>query len=108
MVPDFELWARFFKFAEVYTTYVPLGGICNHTGQDVFLAAYTSMAKKIWLKHYGKSSGRLYRRFCGILLAFNALWTSLKHHQLKIVEYNFKDEQWQIQEITIRLVADMV
>jgi glycosyltransferase involved in cell wall biosynthesis len=90
LVPDFELWARFFKYSEIFTTSVPLGGICTHPGQEEGLYDYFSVGKSIWSKYYRNDR---------IPLLLRRLFSPFKKDRMKIVEYNFEKEQWQTKQI---------
>lgn len=100
-VPDFELWARFFKYAEVYTTSVPLGGFCKHSGQNLSLREYLSIGKKIWRKYY-------YNNNTPPFLFIRILRSHLKKQHMWIVEYNFETGSWQTRRIYAKVFPKMV
>lgn len=56
---DFELWARFFQFAEIYGVLVPLGAFRAHGDQRSVLesTAYFDEVKRAWRAHAGASRG---------------------------------------------------
>jgi len=95
-VPDFELWARFFKYDEVYTTSVPLGGICAHPGQDLASHKYLSVGKNIWRKYFYNNRTPL---------LFKVLRSWFKKHRMQTVEYNFETGQWQIKQISAKIFS---
>lgn len=98
MVPDFELWARFFKYAEVYTTSVPLAGSRKHPGQDLFSHDYISVGKNIWRKYFCHSkTPPLFRKWR----------SSFKKHRMPTVEYNFETGQWQIKQIYAKIFSEI-
>lgn len=53
LAADFELWSRFFKFAEIYSTLTPLGCFRKHPNQitERHLDEYYKEAKKALSKH---------------------------------------------------------
>lgn len=60
LAADFELWARFFKFAELYSVDTPLGGFRGHGDQKTNLqrGAYQSEAMEILRAAGGGAPGR--------------------------------------------------
>jgi glycosyltransferase involved in cell wall biosynthesis len=58
---DFELWARFFKFAELYGVATILAGFRLHSDQKTahHLAAYTEEAERALRRHGGRPYGHL-------------------------------------------------
>lgn len=98
-VPDFDLWARFYKYAEVYTTSVPLGGICKHAGQDLPSQRYIFAGKSIWRKYFSDSR---------LPFILRVLRSCFKKQRMKTVEYNFKAGQWQTKQICTRIFSDSV
>jgi glycosyltransferase involved in cell wall biosynthesis len=75
---DFDLWARFFEKAELYTVDTPLGGFRRHENQKtaINLEGYLTEAKEVLrrygLKPYGRTES-MYRRFLSILIGNSAL-----------------------------------
>jgi glycosyltransferase involved in cell wall biosynthesis len=61
LAADFELWARFFKHADLYTVPVPLGGFRHHGDQRSLTQAeqYITEVKKILAAYGGRSMGSL-------------------------------------------------
>jgi len=61
LAADFELWARFFQQADLYTVAVPLGGFRVHQGQRsvVNQAQYQSEAQRVLSTYGGRSMGTL-------------------------------------------------
>ena len=60
LAADFELWARFFKYAELYAVDTPLGGFRGHGNQKTHLqrGAYENEAKEILRGAGGGVPGR--------------------------------------------------
>jgi hypothetical protein len=58
---DFELWARFYEYAELWGAETPLGGFRIHGNQKTAhsIDAYIEEAKQILKLHGGKPSGKL-------------------------------------------------
>ncbi len=58
---DFDLWARFFKLAELYTVETPLAGFRHHDGQKTAggATAYKRDALNILIGHGGRPRTRL-------------------------------------------------
>lgn len=58
---DFELWARFYKYAELWGVKTPLGGFRRHENQKTahYMDLYIKEATQILKLHGGKPSGRL-------------------------------------------------
>lgn len=103
VVPDFELWARFWKYASVYTTSVPLGGIRTHSGQEISHRIGLSVGKKVLLEYYGKHSGKFYQILFEKLLLCRILLSYLRKHRMHLVEYNFDTEKWFTRRARARL-----
>lgn len=61
LASDFELWARFYKFTELYGVNTPLGGFRAHKDQRTahFLNDYIQEARKVLLDYGGKPPGRV-------------------------------------------------
>jgi len=57
---DFELWARFYKFSELYGIPIPLGGFRRHKSQKSAngMDNYVQEAKKVFLDYGGRPYGR--------------------------------------------------
>ena len=57
---DFELWARFYRHAELYGVGTPLGGFRLHGEQKTahHAAAYLQQAKEAFFKHGGRPPGK--------------------------------------------------
>lgn len=81
---DFDLWARFFKHAELYGVGTPLGGFRKHKTQKTFLHpdAYIEEAKQVFLRHGGRPYGRLESFVRPRLLRY---LPSLFHRMLRLV-----------------------
>jgi glycosyltransferase involved in cell wall biosynthesis len=107
LVPDFELWMRFSRYAEIYTTPVPLGGICRHPSQESFLKKAISVGRNIWLKYYGKDYGKCCTSANKAMSLLRVLHSCLRKYQMKIVDYDFKTGQWQIRQIKGRLFYEI-
>ena len=58
---DFELWARFYKFSELYGVAIPLGGFRRHKNQKTasFMDNYVQEAQKTFFKYGGRPYGRV-------------------------------------------------
>jgi hypothetical protein len=58
---DFELWARFYRHAELYSVTTPLGGFRIHPDQKTarHLAAYAKEARDVLTRAGGRPPGRL-------------------------------------------------
>jgi glycosyltransferase involved in cell wall biosynthesis len=58
---DFELWARFFKLADLYGVSTPIAGYCLHPGQktDILADEYMQEARRALAQHGGRPYGRL-------------------------------------------------
>lgn len=97
LIPDFELWARFFKHAEVYATHTPLGGIREHPGQNKSLRRGFNVGRKV-LKKYYKADFILLRAF----LSF------FKRHPMQVVEYNFHAQRWYTKKIKVYVFEDII
>ncbi|HZG38663.1 MAG TPA: glycosyltransferase family 2 protein [Nodosilinea sp.] len=61
LAADFELWARFFQHADLYTVSVPLGGFRYHGNQRSVTQAdqYRAEAEKVLAAYGGHSMGRI-------------------------------------------------
>lgn len=61
LAADFELWARFFKYADLYGVDVPLGGFRHHAGQRTAVAfpAYAAEAERALRMHGGRGRGKI-------------------------------------------------
>jgi len=60
LAADFELWARFFRLADLYGIGTPLGGFRMHGGQKTANQAqnYRGEAREAFLRHGGKPPSR--------------------------------------------------
>ncbi len=103
IVPDFGLWARFFKFAQVYTVSVPLGGIRFHFSQEKFINTYLSVTKKIWQKHYLKNLKLPSPAFSNLVWLSRVFLTCFKKQKMNIVDYDFSAERWYTSQIKANL-----
>lgn len=58
---DFDLWARFYKYADLYGVATPLGCFRYHAEQKTSKdgAGYLAEAEEVFRKHGGKPAGRL-------------------------------------------------
>jgi glycosyltransferase involved in cell wall biosynthesis len=58
---DFELWARFFKLADLYGISTPIAGYRLHSGQKTatMTAEYTREARRALAQHGGRPYGRI-------------------------------------------------
>ncbi len=61
LAADFELWARFYRYAELVGVETPLAGFREHAGQktDTELDAYTAEATAVLIRHGGRPHGAL-------------------------------------------------
>jgi len=61
LAADFELWARFFQHADLYTVSVPLGGFRYHGNQRSVMQAeqYRAEAQKVLAAYGGHPMGRM-------------------------------------------------
>ncbi len=98
---DFELWARFFQYADLYGVAVPLGGFRKHDMQKTSkdLKAYYSEAERV-LKKYGTNIRKVWmplsifdNRIRNFLHMFRL--NSLK---VKLVDYNYNKGIWHTDE----------
>lgn len=87
---DFELWARFFKQAELYAIDTPLGGFRMHGEQRSAQQReqYDCDAQRALEIHGGRSAGPLARLF-------------RRKHAAKILRFNKNTEAWQIETVTV-------
>lgn len=106
LVPDFELWVRFSKYAKIHTTSVPLGGICRHPSQKSFRVKAISVGKDIWFRYYGKDSGKWSGNIRKNTFLLRMLISCLKKHQMHLVDYDFKSGQWKAKQIKGRLFSE--
>lgn len=58
---DFELWARFFQFADLYGVTAPLGGFRRHGNQktETRMAEYVKEAETVLLRYGGNPYGKV-------------------------------------------------
>ncbi|NIS70622.1 MAG: glycosyltransferase [Proteobacteria bacterium] len=58
---DFELWARFFQYADIYAVGAPLGGFRSHGNQKTMtcMGEYLAEAENVLLHYGGKPYGKL-------------------------------------------------
>lgn len=61
LAADFELWARFFQHAELYTVSVPLGGFRVHGNQRSIAQAekYRTEVERVLSTYKGRSMGKI-------------------------------------------------
>ncbi|MFC1495461.1 glycosyltransferase family 2 protein [Thermodesulfobacteriota bacterium] len=104
LAADFELWARFFKFTELYSIGSPLGGFRVHENQKTAFHydAYVSEAMDILNKYGGKPHsyfGSLFRNkfnsHIPSLLKFLAYRLGILYPQYKCI-YSARDGLWEI------------
>ena len=101
---DFELWARFFKHAELIGVKTPLGGFRIHNNQKTSHSyeAYINQAAKALLQHGGKPYGKVESFFRGEIL--QKLPDSLRVmaakigilYPHKVITYNGRQGGWTI------------
>jgi hypothetical protein len=91
---DFELWARFFRHAELYAVETPLGGFRYHgqqkTGGD--RGDYLAEAERAFVAHGGHRPGML------------AGWLrkkGLRRHAAKQVRQHRQSGEWRIAEVRV-------
>ena len=60
VAPDFELWARFYQYADLYGIAVPLGGFRGHEAQKTAhdMDKYLAEAERVLRRYGGKPCGR--------------------------------------------------
>lgn len=58
---DFELWARFYRFANLYGVAAPLGGFRRHENQktEAHIAEYMKEAETVLFRYSGRPYGRI-------------------------------------------------
>jgi glycosyltransferase involved in cell wall biosynthesis len=79
--PDFELWARFYKYADLYGVATPLGGFRRHGDQKTAHRwdEYVAECERILQRYGGKPYGRIESILRG------ALWNTLGCRSLRRV-----------------------
>jgi glycosyltransferase involved in cell wall biosynthesis len=99
---DFELWARFFQYADLYGIAVPLGGFRKHNVQKTSkgLNDYYSEAEKV-LKSY-----RINKKesiFNKIIKKLRLLFIKRSLTKVKLVGYNYNKGIWHTYESKVML-----
>ena len=77
LAADFELWTRFFQYADLYAVDVPLAGIRKHTEQKTAVARdkYLAEARRAFFQAGGKPYGRIhsfFRRYLWYLAGYRS------------------------------------
>jgi glycosyltransferase involved in cell wall biosynthesis len=87
---DFELWARFFGFAELYAIDTPLGGFRVHGEQRSALQReqYDSDVRRALAQHGGRASGAMQRLFP-------------EKNPARIVRFNKNTDAWVIETVAV-------
>lgn len=103
---DFDLWARFFRHAELYAVEAPIGVFRRHGGQKTGQArkTYLDQAKQAFYRHGGKSRGAIpsalsiaFRRVCPNRL--KPIASSLGLVDLgKVCSFDFSSGLWRVSE----------
>jgi len=107
---DFDLWARFYKHAELYGVKSPLGGFRNHGDQKTGRQydAYVTEAKRAFLKHGGRPESRWqsYLRvkiFRKLGVPFRKWATASRWvHPRLTCHYDFKSNIWHTRKLKIK------
>jgi len=69
LAADFELWARFFQYADLYSVATPLGGFRKHEKQKTsnYMDEYLTEAEYVLRRYGGRPCGTLESRFRKLL-----------------------------------------
>lgn len=94
--PDFELWSRFWRYADLYTVQAPLAGIRCHTGQKKGLRKGDEINREV-LKQYNNKFSMYYYDLRYFLSRIPLLKELVKDLGFKI-NYDFKSEKWKIKK----------
>ncbi|PIW66073.1 MAG: glycosyltransferase [Candidatus Omnitrophica bacterium CG12_big_fil_rev_8_21_14_0_65_43_15] len=103
IVQDFELWARFWQKAQLYTTSVPLGGIMMHKRQKGYFPEAYNVAKSV-LKgcHHNSDIKMFYHNVCYALSRIPILRRLIRSTAFT-VNYNCGNDRWIIEKIRARI-----
>ena len=109
LAADFELWARFFKHADLVRVVTPLAGFRMHGGQktDVAGAQYVEDADKVLVAHGGKPCGAaaqfLRRRIVPHLpqRARRILqWRGAMPNYYRVCQYHAREGEWHLHQVS--------
>ena len=103
MVPDFELWARFWKYAHLYATTVPLGGTRVHKEQKGYLPEANAVAKSVLKYHHRNSNIKMFYHNACYTLSRIPILRRLIRSAAFTVNYNCDSDQWVIEKIRARI-----
>ena len=100
---DFELWARFYKFEELFVIRAPLGGFRIHGDQKTshHFDTYLEEAKSAFFRHDGNPPSRV-RSFFRKLFPYIPRRIAMRLgilYPCKICEYNNSQNDWKISTI---------
>jgi glycosyltransferase involved in cell wall biosynthesis len=100
LIPDFELWSRVWRYAQLYTLSVPLGGIRIHDSQDKLFSQAFEIARGVLKKGYRHKLSVFYhdaRYFISRLPILEYLVSSYA----PIITYTPESDKWLIKKILI-------
>lgn len=102
IIPDFELWARFWQRSNLYTVQVPLGGIRVHKQQitTTMFDACCKEAKRIWCNYGGREPSLVYRYVRGLLLRLSLVRAFFEKKYT--VSFDLKNGRWYFSPLLTR------
>jgi len=98
VMPDFELWARFWQHGQLYTVSAPIGGTRKHPGQNDYL--YEKTCRKI-MKRYHKTDFAIVYHELRYFLSKIPLLRRLVLATALTINYDFKMEQWIVKKVLV-------
>lgn len=93
IMPDFELWFRFWQYAQLYTVDVPLAGIREHAGQKKAFSKGTQVARQLLKKYHKNDFALLYHEIRCLILQVPFLKRLIRSTILTI-NYDFESDRW--------------
>jgi glycosyltransferase involved in cell wall biosynthesis len=106
---DFELWTRFYQYANLYTVNLPLGGFRFHGNQKsvIYYEKYCEEARNILIKYGGRPPNKVESLLRAFLNNYVVLPHKIRHLMVKLnlkdcnnlCVYSIENNSWEVKKI---------
>jgi len=104
IMPDFELWLRFWQHATLYSACNPLGGLRHHPSQEAAVLSHFEICRKILDNYYGNNIFSIFYHEARYRISRMPLLKELIRYRYSALNYDFEEEKWIIAREPVKIV----
>ncbi|MDD4899750.1 MAG: glycosyltransferase family 2 protein [Candidatus Omnitrophica bacterium] len=96
IMPDFELWLRFWQYATLYSLWSPLAGLRHHPSQGGAVLSHFEICRKILDDYYHNNIFSIFYHETRYRISRLPVLKNLIRYRYSAVKYDFGEGKWAI------------